>query len=480
MSKSETYPPSAKLNTRVSGVFGAARRDVTPPEGIFFRNWGAGKRDVAAGVHRPFTATVCSMRQSQDDTPVILVALDGGWWQAGDDEWFVRSGVIEELGLEASNVMINLSHTHAGASLVMENENRPGGEHIPNYLKSIRDAIVSAAREALAEEFTGELRWCDGTCNLATNRGLWDPHGERYVTGYNPLGRADDTMLVGRLTDGSGRIRATLVNYACHPTTLAWDNDQLSPDYIGAMREEIELATNGAPCLFLLGACGELAPALQYEGDVGVADSHGRKLGLAARSTLEGMLEPGHDLVFEGVVESGAPLGVWRSREVPDAGGDVAVALLELSLPVKDEYPPLDTILSELEQAHEPFLRERLSRKARLRRTLGDSDHFAMPVWIWRVGATFFVGYPGEAFSSLQMELREAFPGYAIIVMNVVNGSIGYLPPADLYEEDMYEVWQTPLAQGCLETLRDACAGTIREMLASSTSTSTPRGKSSS
>ena len=32
---------------------GAARRDVTPPVGIYNRNWGAAVSDVASGVHVP-------------------------------------------------------------------------------------------------------------------------------------------------------------------------------------------------------------------------------------------------------------------------------------------------------------------------------------------------------------------------------------------------------------------------------------------
>ena len=37
--------------------FGVARRDVTPPVGIYSRSWGAATHDVAEGVHRPLTAT---------------------------------------------------------------------------------------------------------------------------------------------------------------------------------------------------------------------------------------------------------------------------------------------------------------------------------------------------------------------------------------------------------------------------------------
>jgi len=48
-----------------------------------------------------------------------------------------------------------------------------------------------------------------------------------------PMEIADDTVLVARATDDAGAILATVVNYACHPTTLAWENRLISPDFPG-------------------------------------------------------------------------------------------------------------------------------------------------------------------------------------------------------------------------------------------------------
>jgi hypothetical protein len=51
---------------------------------------------------------------------------------------------------------------------------------------------------------------------------------DRFVTGFQ-LGAADDTVLVGHAADPSGRVRAVLQNYACHPTSSR--RISLSPDY---------------------------------------------------------------------------------------------------------------------------------------------------------------------------------------------------------------------------------------------------------
>src|SRR5207253_8221332 len=105
----------------------------------------------------------------------------------------------------------------------------------------------------------------------------------------------------------------TIVNYACHPTTLAWENTLVSPDYVGAMREVVERET-GAPCLFLQGSSGDLGPRDGYTGDTAVADRNGRQLGFAALSGLEAMPPAGTYFEYAGPVVSGATLGSWEHR----------------------------------------------------------------------------------------------------------------------------------------------------------------------
>src|SRR6185369_13887791 len=104
---------------------------------------------------------------------------------------------------------------------------------------------------------------------------------------------------------------ATIVNYACHPTTLAWENALISPDFPGAMREVVE-GTTGVPCLFLQGASGDLGPREGFVGDPAVADRNGRQLGHVALAALEALPPPGTRFEYEGPVISGATLGAWR------------------------------------------------------------------------------------------------------------------------------------------------------------------------
>ena len=87
---------------------------------------------------------------------------------------------------------------------------------------------------------------------------------------------ADDTVLVGRVTERTGKVIATIVNYACHPVSLGGGNRLLSPDYIGAMRELVQQETGGALCVFFHGASGDMTPRRSYETEVDAAEQNGR------------------------------------------------------------------------------------------------------------------------------------------------------------------------------------------------------------
>jgi len=284
------------------------------------------------------------------------------------------------------------------------------------------------------------------------------------VCGYNPHTAADDTLLLGRITDMHGTVRATIVNYACHPTTLGGNNRLISPDYIGAMRETVETATDAAPCLFLHGASGELAPREQYLDDTEVADRNGRQLGYAALSALEGMLPSGMALRFDGVEDSGAQLARW-SRVPQDASTALHAEQFTAELPLKDELLT-ENFLTRLDVCDDRVELERLERMTSLCGRFGHGHEAHVPVWLWQLGDAILVFTPTEAHSGFQTELRRRFAGRAVAVTNIANGYVGYVPPRETYEDGgSYQSSISPFRPGCLEQLTDACAEQISQLL---------------
>lgn len=456
--KDHIMPPE----TSFKGIIGIAQEDITPPAGIYFRNWGASAFDTAEGIHQPLRLTCMTFQSAVQESPLVLIAADLGWWKNAEDELDFRGKLLEALGIEPSHLMVCLSHTHAGPSLSREDASNEGGEFISPYLQLVLDRAIRAVQMARTAAVPAALTWHYEKCSLATNRDLVDPEKERFIVGFNPAQQADDTLLVGRVTDGEYRTLGTLVNYACHPTTLAWDNRLISPDYIGAMRDLVETETK-APCLFLQGASGDLAPAEQYVGDVKIAESYGRQLGYSVLAALEAMLPPQKQLSFTKVVESGAPLAIWQQLEY-EPSTLLSAEKVDVKLPLKP-LPMLAVIEQQWRECDDRVLKERLWRKRGVRKAVGDGEYARVGLWVWRLGDALLIGQPNEAYSRFQLELRRHFSPYPVGVINIVNGHMGYLPPAELYDKDMYSVWQTPFASGSLEVLTEETIEVAHKLL---------------
>jgi hypothetical protein len=462
--------PVAAPHSTFTGSVGLARADITPRAGIFCRNWGAAMHDTAQGIHRPLFLTALAVRDSAAAQPLVLLDTDLGWWANLAYERAFRRRVVAALGLPEERLLSCVTHTHSAPPLCEPEPQWQGGELLSAYLERLEQAMVATARAAITACEPATIEWHHGRSALAANRDLPDPHppaGPRIVCGYNPANPADDTLVVVRITSAAGKPLATIANYACHPTTLAWDNDLVSPDFVGEMRTTIEAAGGGLG-LFLQGASGELGPRYQYVGDPAVADSHGRELGHAVLATLHAMEPPGQRLVYDRVVESGAPLATWRREPAVATRWSTSLAAIRrtVDLPLKD-WPSAAELAAEFTACTDRPIAERLRRKLRIREALGDGATFPLEIWGWRIGDALVLGTLAEAYSSIQQNVRAAFPDRAVAWLNLVNGSIGYLPPAPLYDVEIYQAWQTPFDRGSLETLEAAAISLGHELLAS-------------
>ena len=430
---------------------GIAVGDITPPIGIRAHNWGAAREGVAIGVHQPLAAGVVAIESP--DGWRFIITVDLGWWQSLEAFDRVVAPLVERIGVERDRVLLHLTHTHAGPSICETDVRLPGASLLDGYRELLVETLARLVGDATSDAFDATVTWAYGSCDLAVVRDL--PCGDRFAVGFNPDVVADSTLLVGRVVDANGNDRAVFVNYACHPTTLGWDNHLISSDFMGQMRREVQQRI-GAPCLFFQGASGELSPREQYTADTAVADRHGRTLAYAVLSSLSNMAPPGVGLRLERVVESGAPLAIWSpSTRTPDS----EQGFVRLDVEFECRRPMNDEELAERwGNLDSDAARERLTRAARLadgyRDTNGKAKH---PLHIWRLGEAVIVAHPGEAYSDLQLELRRRHPHLAVAVLNLTNApGFMYLPPRSAYADDRYQVWQTLAEPGSLERLIEA------------------------
>ena len=449
--------------------FGVATRDVTPPLDIYARWWGAAAYDQRVGVHKPLLTQAAVLAPIESDTdPLVLITLDNCVF-AAPDERALRTAIRQRAGLPEANVLLASSHSHSSAKLDTSSPDIPGGDRVQPYLDELARAIGDAIQEARANLQPVWITWGTGRCTLARNRDFWDEDAGQFVCGFNPDGSADETLLVGRVTGEDGAVQAVLFNYACHPTTLAWENELFSPDYIGAAREIIS-SIAGAPAIFLQGASGELGPRHGFVGDPAVADRNGRQLGYAVASALESLQPPATTFVYQGIRKSGADLGIWADEpldaDARAAAARLGAATVSVSIPLKHDLGSVEELQQQLDAATDRVDQERLRRAIGKRLAVGEGAASEMTLWVWRLGDAMAVAVPAEAYSVLQSTLRTAFPDTPLLVLGVTNGSTGYLPPADRYADaTLYQVWQSPYAAGCLEAVMAAAEEQVRAMV---------------
>ncbi|HEX2324484.1 MAG TPA: hypothetical protein VHQ00_03740 [Chloroflexota bacterium] len=493
MSTTAVSAPTSSLRV------GHARADITPPVGIYHRMWGAARHDRATGVHRPLVADVLVLAPLEPAPPepappesappespehhgrllvrahLDLVGLPQARHQA------LRRALAAGAGVPLEDATVAYSHSHSAGWLLPDRSAFPGGELIAPYLDDLATRLGDAARRAAGALRPATVTYARGRCAMGANRDYWDAGRRHFVCGTNPDAVADDTVIAARVAGPRGETVATLVNYACHPTTLAWENTLLSPDYPGAMRETVERAT-GAPCVFVLGACGDIGPRYGFTGDPLAADQNGHELGYAALAALAGLRPPATDLRYAGPVLSGATLGVWQ--DAPFSASRQAQAarfeggLYTVDLPLKP-LPDPDALRAELTaweqrqgeadaRGDSGAARDHGARAERARRWIARLEDlppgptYAMPYAVHRFGDAVWVACGGEPYSALQAELRRRFPTTAIVVSTLSGAlQVAYLLTAERYGLGLYQEEPSILGPGCLEALTGAIAGRI-------------------
>lgn len=461
---------------------GFARADITAPVGIYHRMWGAALHDRATGVHRPLTATVLWLESGDRTQRRVILGLDHCLLDRGEFDR-IRGLVAKAVKVSPSDVYISMSHTHGSAWMSRSRSHLPGGDLIGPYLDAMGDTCARIAAVAADSAEPARLVYGTARCNLARHRDFWDAKTRQFVCGFNPDGPSDDTVMVARaVADDSGKTLGTVVNYACHPTTLAWENTLISPDYVGAMREVVERHTGG-PCLFLQGASGQLGPWEGYVGDTAVADRNGRQLGFAALSGLESLPPPDTAFEYAGPVVSGAILGSWK--HVP-AGRDYSTWRtrdLTVNLQYRMELPTEAETRAELAkwEAEEATARaandtarvsecrarsEQMSRQLTRLAALPPGKAYPLQVSLSRLGDALWVFVPGELYQEFQLEVRERFPRFAVVVATLTNDwQPGYLPAASSYGYGIYQDVIAAVSPGSLEALTETVCREIAAMV---------------
>src|SRR5262249_55626654 len=195
-----------------------------------------------------------------DEKPVLWMTLDNCGVSAEISNEVARR-IFAKTKIPRERIAICSSHTHSAPCLTGVLPNLFSSDIIPEeqavidrYTKELIEKLENVAMAALADRRPAHLSWGQGTVDFAQNR-------------RTPGGPVDHTLSLLRVADPDGKIRALLVNYACHCTTLGGEFNQVHGDWVGCTQEALQSDHPDAIALVTIGCGGDANPSHPSRND---------------------------------------------------------------------------------------------------------------------------------------------------------------------------------------------------------------------
>lgn len=264
---------------------GGAKVDITPELPIRLAGYQSRPAE-ATRVEAPLSARALAIG-SDADGPVVLVTAEVIAVSETMSDAVAAAVRAKHPGLTRERIAVCATHQHTGPAIAgtipfMFSRDLPAEENarIERYAARLQEKLIEVALAALADRRPARLAWAQGTAEFAVNRRLI-VDGKH--TGYKatPGGPVDHALPVLRAVDAQGVVRAVLVNYACHCTTLKGGDNYVHPDWAGEAAKRIEGRHAGAVALVAIGCGADADP--QPRGLPAVATNGGAVADAVAR-----------------------------------------------------------------------------------------------------------------------------------------------------------------------------------------------------
>jgi hypothetical protein len=290
---------------------GVATIDITPDEPI--RLTGYGNRSApTTEIRQRLHAKALAFHDARG-RPAVLITSDLIGIPRHVSEEITRrlapAGVIRE------QLAVSATHTHTGPALAgmlplifgapMPPEHQAVSDR---YTRLLTDKLERVARDALADLRPARISWNEGRATFAANRRVLK-NGKWTAFGVNPDGPVDHDLPLLAVHGLDGRLRAVLVSYACHATTLEGKDNFVHGDWPGAAQALIEARHPGTIAMVAIGAGADANPHPRG-GGIPDVERHAREVTAEVDRLLSLPLRP----------VTSAPHGQFRSIELTFSG----------------------------------------------------------------------------------------------------------------------------------------------------------------
>jgi neutral ceramidase len=394
-----------------AGTFmaGAATADITPDVHKWKVNSiGYGSHKVMTGVHDHQFCEALAVSDGVNEAMIITCDLMG-------TPPVLRAKVLKGLdgtGLTDSNLLMACSHTHSGPGNMMPNliaRVAFGGYQEP-LTQWTADQIIAAAKQARAAMKPAQMKVAatklEGvTRNRRDPAGSYDYDTRRFTAAYdpkNPENATDPALTLIKIDGVDGAPIAMMFHFATHGTVLGPKGLDLSADWIGPARAKLIAAAPGYTVMYMNGAQGDQAPAMDQSNPI----SDVEYLDVIGGKVADGVL---------GIMNQAAP-----AEAVP-------IRTVMARLPVS----PGDKVLGY-----------------RLPKMLTKKYFHELPLQAVRLGDVVFMALPVEAVTEVGQAMKSGARGQGVrypLVAGLANDHLMYTATPHDFERGGYEVDNTVL-----------------------------------
>ena len=427
---------------------GFGRVNITPPMGIYIR--GYFKPRYADGVLDELEINALALEAG--GTKALLISVDHCGIEQNLCNSYIK-GISDATKVPAENIIVSATHTHTGPALELNSED----ELTREYTAFVARKIVDAAQFALDDLKDAKMGFGMGTApnvafvrryvmkdgSIKTNPGVNNPDIVR------PIGDTDESVNVMRF-DREGADSIVYVNFANHPDVVG--GCKISADWPGLLRGTVEKVLDNTKCIFFNGAQGDVNhvnvhPTGGYLNDmfmdfddVSRGYAHAKYI---ARVVTGGVLQA-YDKVEYVDVDSLNPrqivINVPSNRPDPKDMPE-AHRINDLHNAGKDSELPYEGMM----------LTTVVAEAGRMVRLENGPDSFDMRLSALKIGPAAIIGIPGEPFTGIGVGLK-ATEGFSMVLPCCLsNGSEGYFPMQDSYDEGGYEARSSRFKAGVAE-----------------------------
>ena len=388
------------------------------------------------------------------ETKTLLMAIDN-LHAPTDFLEECRESISQKTGVAKEGIFIHSTHSHTAGALELNSKD----ELVQQYTEFVGKRFVDAAVFALEDLKPAKMGWAVGKAsNIAfvrrfrmkdgkvrTNPGVGNPDI------LHPIGDIDDRVNVLRF-DREGAETIVLANMGCHPDVVG--GNKISADWPGMFRRRLEKSLDNVKAVFFNGAQGDInhVNVNAKDGDFNDTfhdfDDVDRGYGHARHM---------------GNVVAGAVLQVYDKvnyRDVNTIRYAYKVTELPSNMP-KPEDMPLAHKYNDLHKAGKddeiPFkgmeLTTVVAEAGRMVRLEHGPASFPLGLSAVAIGPVALLGIPGEPFNGIGRGIKEAEGWEMVMPCCLTNGSEGYFPMQDSYDEGGYEARSSRYKAGTAELI---------------------------